>query len=78
MMVVLAFVYVCENLVEVALTIFINLNNGRVYITQIFSRGPRQTRYNGVTVYYARFVYNWPNVKRNKYFIQNLSHHSMT
>ena len=29
-----AFVYVCENLVEVVLTILINLNNGRMYMTQ--------------------------------------------
>jgi len=28
------FVYICENLVEVALTILLNLNNGRVYIME--------------------------------------------
>ena len=31
---VCAFVYVCENLIEVVLTILINLNNGPMYMTQ--------------------------------------------
>ena len=51
-----AFVYICENLVEVSLTILFNLNNGRVCTTwsvilQIFPCGPLRLHYNGVAVY---------------------------